>query len=356
MAGVDEAEPACSRAALPVDHEGGRAVGPALEDVGTARLLAHGDEIETAHRPLQLAVLRAHDRLGPEPRGLGVGQRHACCRIDTGLGKTSLEAAGPRPGESGQVRGCHSPGHVLPLVPAPLPAPQASSSGDHCVDHRRHGDAHTLRRQRRHGLVGDAAGNDVPEHAEVGVDVEGEAVHRASSADPDADGGDLAGSSTTGVDPDPRIVAEPAGTRQAHVGQRVDDELLHGVHVVAGGARNRRHTDDRIADQLAGAVIGDVASPIGSHQLGPDRLRADQNVLGPSPHAERVDVGMLEEKQIVVAGPREQRPLERVGVVVADPSEPACPKHLRPRLPAYSSWAQSLVSRTSRSLARNRDA
>ena len=170
------------------------------------------------------------------------------------------------------------------------------------------------------------------EHGEIRVDIEGEAVHRASSADADADGGDLAGSRAVRVDPDARVVAEPAGTGQAHVGQRVDDELLHRPDVGAGGARHGRHADDRVADQLAGAMVGDVASPVSSRQLGPDRLRGDQDVLGLSPDPERVDVGMLEEEQIVVSGPGEQGALERVGIAVADPSEPSCPKHRRPRL------------------------
>ena len=50
VAGVDQAEAARPGAALAVDHEGGGAVGPALGEVGAARLLAHGDEVEVAHR------------------------------------------------------------------------------------------------------------------------------------------------------------------------------------------------------------------------------------------------------------------------------------------------------------------
>ncbi len=41
MAGVDEAEPARTRAPIAEDHERGGLVGPAFVDVGAARLLAH---------------------------------------------------------------------------------------------------------------------------------------------------------------------------------------------------------------------------------------------------------------------------------------------------------------------------
>ena len=91
--------------------------------------------------------------------------------------------------------------------------------------------------------------------------------------------------------------------------------------------------EDPVGDQLPGPVVGDVASAVGSHQLGTDRLGWHQYVLLLGPHTERVHMGMLEEKQIVVGGPGEQGALEGVGVVVADPPEPACPKHRRPWLP-----------------------
>jgi hypothetical protein len=72
-------------------------------------------------------------------------------------------------------------------------------------------------------------------------------------------------------------------------------------------------------------VIGDVPSSVGSDKLRPHRLGRNQDVLRTGPHAERVDVGVLEEKQIVVGGPGEQSPLQRVCIAVADSSEPARP-------------------------------
>src|SRR5437762_1355178 len=46
-----------SGAAFPVDHEGGGARRPALEDVGTSRLFAHRDERQISHRSLQTHVV-----------------------------------------------------------------------------------------------------------------------------------------------------------------------------------------------------------------------------------------------------------------------------------------------------------
>ena len=60
LAGVDQAEAARSRAALPQHHERRCAVGPALGEVRAAGVLADGDEVEIADRLLEL------QHLGPE--------------------------------------------------------------------------------------------------------------------------------------------------------------------------------------------------------------------------------------------------------------------------------------------------
>ena len=70
MARVDEAEPAGSRAALAVDHERRRAVGPALEDVRAAGFLADRDEVELAHRRTEPDELRADPQLTRSHSGL----------------------------------------------------------------------------------------------------------------------------------------------------------------------------------------------------------------------------------------------------------------------------------------------
>ena len=81
--------------------------------------------------------------------------------------------------------------------------------------------------------------------------------------------------------------------------------------------------EDRIADELAGPVVGDVAAAVGLHELGADRLGVDQHVLGLGPHAERVDVRVLEQQQVVARSARAEGALQSVGVPVADAPEPA---------------------------------
>ena len=52
LARVDETESARSRAAIAEHHERRRAIAPALAQVWTSCLLAHGDEIQVAQRAL----------------------------------------------------------------------------------------------------------------------------------------------------------------------------------------------------------------------------------------------------------------------------------------------------------------
>ena len=64
--------------------------------------------------------------------------------------------------------------------------------------------------------------------------------------------------------------------------------------------------------------------------------------------------GMLEQQQMVVAAPVVQRPLQRVRLVVGDPTEPTNPEHVWPSvLPAQSSAAQSWVASISVTRATN---
>ena len=90
--------------------------------------------------------------------------------------------------------------------------------------------------------------------------------------------------------------------------------------------------DDRVGDQLAGPVPGDVAAPgdaadavSGPLQLG----RCDAEVRGIRPPARGVDTLVLEQEQGVRHGlgdpPGVELLLQLVRVVVADAPEPGCP-------------------------------
>jgi hypothetical protein len=213
--------------------------------------------------------------------------------------------------------------------PGPAPWLNGARRADALTSARSHGDLRhrggdALGRQRRHRLVADAARHDVAEVREVGLDVEGEAVHGPAPHVAHADRGDLAV-----VDPHARVVVDAAGAGEADVGQRVDHDLLEGVDVRGGvgDARLRRQREDRVADELAGAVVGDVATTAHLHELGADRRRGHEHVGEVGADAEGVGVRMLLEQQVVVRRPLEQRLLHRERVPVADPSDPADAEH-----------------------------
>ena len=67
QAGAHVAEGAGAGAGLPHDHEGRVALVPAFADVGTARLLADGGELELAHEAQRLGIDRRAGRPDADP-------------------------------------------------------------------------------------------------------------------------------------------------------------------------------------------------------------------------------------------------------------------------------------------------
>ncbi len=130
-----------------------------------------------------------------------------------------------------------------------------------------------------------------------------------------------------GVEPDPGVLGQPAGVGHAEGRERVDHHLLEAAHVVAARRESIGHGQDRVDDQLARAVVGDVAAAVGAHELGPERLGIAQHVGRVGPDPEREDVAVLEDEQIVVAGALGEGPLERVCLLVADSPEASDAQH-----------------------------
>ena len=112
----------------------------------------------------------------------------------------------------------------------------------------------------------------------------------------------------------------------------------------------QRH--DRVAHELARAVVGHVAAPVGRLEVGAHVGRRHQQVrrIGLAP--QRVDVGMLEEQQIVAGRARMESALEGEGLPVGDPAQPAGPQ----RGSHASSASQSRVSMIVRIVCRNLEA
>ena len=287
------------------------------------------------HRAPNPRHIGAQLHLRPHPLGLAARDREPVG--DTGLGQAHGPPLGRRAGdphggagpvaaaERGEVLGLVPPDDVGPVDRTGPPA--LGGAGGDGVDHLAHRHGEALGGERGHGLVGDAARDDVAEHRQVGIHVEGEAVHRAAAADADTDRADLARPVRLRRHPHPWVVGQATDVVEAEVSQHVDHEGLDGDHVgfavrqtTAAPAGDR---EDRVADQLSRPVVGDVAASVGPDELGAHLSRRAEQVPEVAAHAERVDVRVLEQEQVVVDTLGEQPPLERVGVAVADPPQPA---------------------------------
>ena len=140
------------------------------------------------------------------------------------------------------------------------------------------------------------------------------------------DGGDLAGPESSRIDPHAGVALHPARV-EPQAGQHVDEHLLQPPDVGGGvghpAAPLAGDGEDRVADELARPVVGDLAAPVGLHHLGPEGLNVGQQVAPAAPAAQGHHVGVLQQQQMVVAGAAVQPPLQGQGVAVGDPPQPA---------------------------------
>src|SRR5450631_4510077 len=141
--------------------------------------------------------------------------------------------------------------------------------------------------ERGHAGILDAAGDDPVERGEVRGDVQREAVLGRLAADADADGDDLALRPVNRRrEPDTRTAWYAHGS-QAVVGDGADERLLQAAYVV-DHVHPIRKRHDGIADELSGAVPGDLAAPVDVDHRRPV-LRAFRR-LGPTPGGVHVRV------------------------------------------------------------------
>jgi hypothetical protein len=151
--------------------------------------------------------------------------------------------------------------------------------------------------------VGDAAGNDKVEIAEVGGDVVSEAVGGDPAADVDADGGKFFfGYVAGGLNPDAGFAGDAIGG-DAEIGGGTDHGLFEGADVPVNVAANRIEIEDGVANDLAGAMISDVAAAICFAELYvflAEDVFGGEKIFPAGVAAEGEDVGVLAEEEDVV--------------------------------------------------------
>jgi hypothetical protein len=160
----------------------------------------------------------------------------------------------------------------------------------------------------------------------VGGHVEREAVHRAPVPEPHTDRADLARHDigVVGVvEPHACEAGQPSGVRQPEFGECVDDQPLDAAHM-GGCTEAVVDVENRVADQLAGSVIGDVAAPLDRYEFGVDGEGiAPQVGVEVGPRAVSEDVWVLEQQEVLAAAVLEQRGLEGERLAVRHAAEPA---------------------------------
>ena len=133
------------------------------------------------------------------------------------------------------------------------------------------------------GASGEAAGDDEVEVVHVGVEVDGEPVEGDPSSDADADRADLGGEVglevVLRVDPDAGLGVGVA--LDVELGERSDDGLFEGADVLVDAELGSVEVDDGVADELARAVVGDIAAAVcfvELHALGREEFFGGEDV------------------------------------------------------------------------------
>jgi len=111
--------------------------------------------------------------------------------------------------------------------------------------------------------VGDTAGNDEVEVAQIGGNIVGEAVRSDPAADVDTDSSELFfGNSARRLDPDAGFAWDAMGG-DAEIGGSADHRFFESADVPVNVATDAIEIEDGVADGLAGAMISDIATAVG---------------------------------------------------------------------------------------------
>ena len=130
--------------------------------------------------------------------------------------------------------------------------------------------------------AGHPARVDQVEVVEVDRDVERDPVVAHAALDAEAEGADLARRRTVRVAPAAGM-AVPAGGRDAVRGTRLDERRLERADERPQEQAALVQRDDRVRDQLAGAVVGDLAAALDADDLDAPALEVRRRSRGCAP-------------------------------------------------------------------------
>jgi hypothetical protein len=148
--------------------------------------------------------------------------------------------------------------------------------------------------------VGQAAGDDEVEIAEISGDIVGKAVGSDPAADMDADGSEFFFGGV-GRDPDAGFARNTIGG-DAEAGGGADHDFFKGANVPVHVSLDARQIENGVADDLAGAVISDVSTAIGFVKLDiflMENAGGGQEIFAFAVAAERDDRRVLAEEEDV---------------------------------------------------------
>ncbi len=107
--------------------------------------------------------------------------------------------------------------------------------------------------------------------------------------------------------------------------QAPDDHVLHTPHVCGSCLGTKAQVHDGIDDQLSGTVVGHVPTTVGTLQRRTHAGWIDEHMLRIGPHAQGVNVRVLEQQQVVVVGSSGDGMLKGAGLRVGHHAEPTDP-------------------------------
>src|SRR5262245_58327781 len=114
--------------------------------------------------------------------------------------------------------------------------------------------------QGSHSVTANAARNDQLKVIQIGGDVERETVHGHPARDANANSREL-------FLAHPYAIATAWFRLHPEIARRADQHFLNIAYVAAYVLTPGRQLDDRISDQLSGAMIGNIASATGFKKL-----------------------------------------------------------------------------------------